>query len=515
MFMDEDRMRNIFAIKVPTTRCLPASVLVAVGMIATASAQGPSPLAQPHPSQAPTSVQTTNSAMQDMPGMQHRIQPLPPPEMPKLRNKPEAATGAVLHLEDLEERALKNNPTLRQASASVDTANGWRSQAGLLPNPIVGYTGEEIRGGSFRGGEQGFFVQQNIVLGGKLGLDKKVFDHEISQARAEVEEQRARILSNVRMLFYQALAAQDTVAMRRELADIMQQNAIYSRQLFNAGQKNETEVLEDEIKAGQADLDVIASEGSRWRAMAALAAVAGDLSVREASLDGNLEQDAPRVDETQLMTSLLRDSPAIRIAEAGVARAEAAVARDRRESIPDLFFRGGFQQNRELLESTGQPVGAQGFAEVGVELKLFNRNQGNVRASEADLDRARQEVKRVQLVLRERSASFLENYRTARALADRYRAQLLPRAQRAYQLIYERYGLMQASYPQVLASRELLYRLEADYISSLGRMWSSSVALENFLLTDGLEAPSRPSEMDRPVREINAPSFMGAIGPEK
>jgi cobalt-zinc-cadmium efflux system outer membrane protein len=121
----------------------------------------------------------------------------------------------------------------------------------------------------------------------------------------------------------------------------------------------------------------------------------------------------------------------------------------------------------------------------------------------------------VQLVLQERSASFLESYRTARALADRYRVQLLPRAQRAYQLIYERYGLMQASYPQVLASKETLYRLEADYITSLGRMWSSSVALENFLLTDGLEAPSRPSEMDRPVREINAPSFMGAIGPEK
>jgi cobalt-zinc-cadmium efflux system outer membrane protein len=160
-------------------------------------------------------------------------------------------------------------------------------------------------------------------------------------------------------------------------------------------------------------------------------------------------------------------------------------------------------------------VGLQGFAEVGVRLKLFDRNQGNIEAAQADLERSEAEVKRINLVLRERSASFVENYRTAKIVVDRYRTEILPRAQRAYELIYKRYGLLQASYPQVLLSEKMLFNAETDYIQNLGTLWANSIALQGFLLTDGLEAPARPSEVDRPVREVNVPSAMGTGMQEK
>jgi cobalt-zinc-cadmium efflux system outer membrane protein len=195
----------------------------------------------------------------------------------------------------------------------------------------------------------------------------------------------------------------------------------------------------------------------------------------------------------------------VRIAQVGVTRAEAALARARRERVPDLVLRGGLQKNLEQMEATGRPVGLQGFAEIGVRLKLFDRNQGNIQAAQADLERTRAEVKRIDLVLRERSASFVENYRTAKIVVDRYRTEILPRAQRAYELIYKRYGLLQASYPQVLLSENMLFKAETDYVSSLEKLWSNSVALQGFLLTDGLEAPARPSDVDRPVREVNVP----------
>jgi cobalt-zinc-cadmium efflux system outer membrane protein len=118
-------------------------------------------------------------------------------------------------------------------------------------------------------------------------------------------------------------------------------------------------------------------------------------------------------------------------------------------------------------------------------------------------------------VLRERSASFVENYRTAKIVVDRYRTEILPRAQRAYELIYKRYGLLQASYPQVLLSEQMLFNAETDYIQNLATLWANSIALQGFLLTDGLEAPARPSEVDRPVREVNVPSAMGTAMQEK
>jgi cobalt-zinc-cadmium efflux system outer membrane protein len=303
--------------------------------------------------------------------------------------------------------------------------------------------------------------------------------------------------------------------MRRELTSVARGTAEFKRQLFNTGQQNESEVLQAEIEAEQAELDEIAVEHTRKRAMRMLAAVTGDASVSQAWLAGDIEGHAPEIAEEVFMESLLRESPAVKIARASLDEAEVSVVRARREAIPDLFVRGGVQQNRELLEGTGRSVGLQGFAEVGVQLKLFNRNQGGVRAAEAEVERARKEVQRVELALREHAAGFLENYETAQVTAWRYRERMLPRAQRAYELLYAGHERMQASWPQVLGAQKMLLELEDEYIKSLERVWVSAVGLENFLLTDGLEAPARAQDMDRAVREVNVPEMSGAAVRER
>jgi cobalt-zinc-cadmium efflux system outer membrane protein len=454
--------------------------------------------------------------MQDMQhGAKHNVEPLPPAVVPRLGMAQAPAKGALLRLEELEQMALKGNPTLLQAATEIRSATGRKLQAGLWPNPTVGYTGEEIRGGSFGGGEQGFFVQQDVILGGKLGLNRKIFAQEVRQAEAENDEQRLRVTNGVKVRYYQALAAQEMVAMRKDLARIAADTAKYSRQLLNIGQQNETEVLRAEIEAEKADLAIISAEHARRRAMTALAAVVGNPAVQEATLGGSLEENLPELDDQQLLDALLRESPTVHIAQAGVARAETALARARKERVPDLVLRGGLQQNLERVETTGRPVGLQGFAEVGVRLKLFDRNQGNIEAAKADLERAQSEVKRIDLVLRERAALFVENYRTAKIMVDRYRVEILPRAQRAYELIYQRYGLLQASYPQVLLYEDMLFEAETDYIANLETLWTNSIALKGFLLTDGLEAPARPTDVDRPVREVNVPSAMSRTMQER
>ena len=99
----------------------------------------------------------------------------------------EAAQRPPMRLEDFEDLATANNPTLRQANDLVRRSAAQARQAGLYPNPSVGYEGSEIRGGSFGGGEEGAFVQQTIVLGGKLGLRKRVFQEQQREDRGRLE----------------------------------------------------------------------------------------------------------------------------------------------------------------------------------------------------------------------------------------------------------------------------------------------------------------------------------------
>jgi cobalt-zinc-cadmium efflux system outer membrane protein len=446
-----------------------------------------------------------------MPGMNAPPSQLPMPAMKGNEPEPQSA-GPVLSLEDLEQMGLANNPTLRQAEAEVRATQARQRQAGLYPNPTVGYQGEQIRGGSFRGGEQGAFIEQDIVLGGKLGAAKNVVEQERKQAEAEREEQKLRTLNGIRLAYYQALAAQETVALRARLLKLAQDAVQTSRQLFNVGQADQPDVLQAAVEADQADLVLTAARENQQRVWKSLAAVVGKSDLPFSPLSGNLE-DVPDVNPDEWLQKLLSESPAIKIARLGVARAQAQLTRAQKEPIPDLLLRGGIEQNRELLESSGQPVGLQGFAEIGVQLPLFNRNQGNIQAAKAEIERAQLEADRVQLLLRERLSSPIQNYLTAKAAVDRYRSRMIPNAENAYRLYLEKYGNMTAAYPQVLIAQRTLFQLKTDYVAALESAWLNAISLKGFMLSDGLEAPTPPDQMDRPVRETNVPTGMG--GPQR
>src|SRR3989454_4685349 len=321
---------------------------------------------------------------------------------------------AGLGLAQLEQMALTNNPTLAQAAAEIRAATGRKLQSGLYPNPTVGYQGEQIRGGIQGGGEQGFFVSQDIVLGGKLGLNRRVLEQEKKQAEAEAEEQRLRVINGGRMIYYQALAAQEMVDLRRKLSKLAEDAVQTSHQLGNVGQADQPDVLQAEVEGEQAELAVVAAEQNQLRAWRALTATVGKPEMPLTHLAGNLE-DLPEDNPDQWLQAIVQESPAVKIAELGVLKAETSLARAKREPIPDLQLRGGLQQNRELEATTNRAIGFQGFAEVGVQIPIFNRNQGNVQASRADVERAQREVQRVQLVLRERAAALLQNYMTSRS----------------------------------------------------------------------------------------------------
>lgn len=99
-------------------------------------------------------------------------------------------------------------------------------------------------------------------------------------------------------------------------------------------------------------------------------------------------------------------------------------------------------------------------------------------------------------------------------MADEYRDGILPRATKAYSLLVGEYGKMLASYPVVLDSQKTLYQLHLEYVTSLENVWTTGIALQGYLLTDGLEAPARPGEVDRPVRETNVPMNQSTSPPQ-
>jgi outer membrane protein, heavy metal efflux system len=437
------------------------------------------------------------------------------PEYPRLGRPQEKAAGVLMTLEQFEKLASDSNPTLRQAEAEIRAAKARRQQAGLYPNPTVGYTADEIRGGSQGGGKQGFFAEQTIVTGGKLRLSRSIFTNEASIAAIEAEEQRIRVTSAVRMAFLRVLAAQELLQARSDLAKIAQDAAETQLRLKNTGQADESEVLDSEIEAERMRMSARMQENTLREEWRSLAAVVGRPDLPIATVAGDLEKNWPELNEEQIVETIATQSPAVRIAAATTTRAQSVLARARREAIPDLQLRAGMEYNNELLGSVPFAKGWEGIAGVGAQLPIFNRNQGEVRAAGAEIERAESEKQRIALTLRERAASVVDEYTNARLMAVEYRDAILPRAKKAYAIRVERYGQMLASYPRVLETQRKLYELQAEYIMALENVWTTGIALQGFLLTDGLEAPARPGEVDRPVRETNVPSPERTMSPRE
>lgn len=453
----------------------------------------------------PALAQQPMNMPQDQMQHQHMNIPVVQPVYPHLGRAQENPKSPLFTLDEAQRLAAESNPTLRQAEAEIRASKARQQQSSLYPNPTVGYTGDEIRGGSVGGGKQGFFVQQTIVTAGKLARSRDVFSKETQLAEIEAQEQKIRVETSVKTAFLRVLAAQELLDVRRDLAKIQQDFAETQRQLSNTGQADESEVLDAEVDAQRLRLSARMQENTLREEWRSLTALLGRPDLPLATVSGDLEHNWPDLNEDQAVESIATQSPANRIADASAARATAELVRAKREPIPDLQLRGGMEYNNETLGSVPFATGWEAIAEVGVEIPIFNRNQGNIAAASASLDRANLEKQRVALTLRDRAATAADQYANAKLMALEYREEMLPRAKKAYTLMVEKYGLMLASNSRVLQSQRKLFDLQAEYIVALENVWTAGIALQGFLLTDGLESPARPGEVDRPIRETNLP----------
>jgi cobalt-zinc-cadmium efflux system outer membrane protein len=228
---------------------------------------------------------------------------------------------------------------------------------------------------------------------------------------------------------------------------------------------------------------------SSWRI---LTVVMGKPGLPLARLEGNLEE-VPDLGFDESVATTLRESPEVKLAQQTVDRAEASLVQARKAPIPDLQLTGILTQNYEPLDTRRMPTGLMGGAQIGVQLPIFDRNQGNIAAARGEIESAKQELVRVKLEVERNLAAIFRDYDSARVTVRQYKAEMLPRAEQAYNMYRTNYQKMSAAYPQVLISQRTLFQFEADYVQALETAWQNALLIRGFGLMDGLSAPMNPS----------------------
>jgi cobalt-zinc-cadmium efflux system outer membrane protein len=398
---------------------------------------------------------------------------------------PVAAAAAPLGLTDLEQMALQGNPTLAQAAAAVDASRGKALQAGLYPNPTIGYRGENIGIEGTAGEFQGGFVQQTIVTAGKLRLSRAKYKQEAYEAELRTLEQQYRVLNGVRMHFYELLALHRTIDLNRRMLDNANESLRTYKEMFNTGQANRADVLLAEVAVNDARIALRTLENRYPALWKHLAALVGTPDSQPAPLQGQLERLGSSLDWDASLDRLLQESPELQAARAHVVYDQITLRREKVEPIPNVQLQGAAGYSFETRNTVAT-------AEVGITLPLWNRNQGTIREVEADLARSHAEVRRVELSLRQRLADAFNRYQTALETAQIYRDSIIPQTTEAYEVQLDMYKKRRTPWPQVVVLQRRVLDVKAKYTQNLLELREAEVAVAGLLLMDGLTVPPAP-----------------------
>jgi outer membrane protein, heavy metal efflux system len=417
------------------------------------------------------------------------FEPLPTPTT-DVENPP-------LSLSDFEELARQNNPTLGVARANVAAARGRQVQSGLYPNPTIGYLGMDM-GEDDTAGQQGGFVAQRFITGSKLRLNRAVAGQEVEELRFQYSAQQQRVLNDVRLRFYDALYAQRQVELTGELLRTREQAVGLSQRLLEAQQVSQSDLIQSEIEAEESRIQSDNAANDRLEAWRRLAAVVGISAEEPRPLAGNLENDIPIYEWGEAYSNVLAQNSELAAAQARAQRARLSIQRARRENVPDIDV---WVSASHMNQTNDDVAGVQ----VGLPIPILNRNQGNIMQAEAELVAAANNIRRIELDLQNRLAIVYRRYANARQQADRYRNEILPRAQRSIDLVTRGYEAGEVDYLMLLTSQQTYVRVNLAYIAALAELRRAATLIEGQLLEDSLLVEGMNATSSQPEPASSSP----------
>ncbi|WP_425614237.1 TolC family protein [Anatilimnocola sp. NA78] len=401
-------------------------------------------------------------------------EPLPPPP-----GIPQPAQE--LTLEMLESIAQTENPSIARAASLVEAAKGNWVQVGLAPNPTTGYEGQQLGSGG-RAEQQGVYVEQELVRGGKLRINREIAAQEIGRANQELTAQLQRVTTDVRILFFQALIAQQQERLTNQLAANASQNLTASENLLKQKEVGKLDVLQARLEVRNVQILVVNARNRRAAAWQGLTTVVGRPHWQMQNLVGDLDS-VPQHTWHQSLERLLGSSPEIAIAMTNIERARWQAERARIEKTPNITVRGMVNVIDNGIN--GDP---DGTVAIGLPLPIWNRNQGALVQAQHQAAAAERALEQLELSLQNRLAPVFERYSNALNQVKEYRENILPAAQESLDLSRQLYQAGETGFLNLLTAQRTYSQTNLAYLDALRDLRTAAAEIEGLLLSNSLQA---------------------------
>lgn len=411
------------------------------------------------------------------------------------------AQPAALTLDDAIHTALAKSPRLAAARGSIEATEGLAEQERAWPNPALFYSAEEVpREGSISDGKNILGVSQTIPFPLKKVYEGRAGRSAVEAARNDYGVSALSLERDVKIAFYRAIAAKQSVAIARELTETARGFAGAARLTVDSGGAPLQEALRAEIELERARADSIAHEREWELAREDLFILIGE-APRDADIVGDLPADtalatmrgparpSAAMDATGSAntTGSARDRgdahPLLEAAAARVDAADHALRRAKVEPLPDFdlsFGAGRDEADVDIIE-----------LEAAVSIPLFNFGGGMRREKRAELEIARANLAASQRNLEAGRSAARKTFRAAAEQASAYHDRILPRAEQALDLVRRGFEAGKFGFIDVLDTQRTLSEARLAYVETLLALNSARAEWEAL---DATSPPSTPKE---------------------
>jgi outer membrane protein, heavy metal efflux system len=398
-------------------------------------------------------------------------------------------TNAVLILNDALQLALANNPDLRASGARINAAAGRAHQAKLWTNPELELSAEDwpvSNGRGFSDAQQTVGVAQTLPFPGKKKLDRQIGVSGVRLSEAELSLRRLELVRDVKVAFFQVLAAERLVEVAGELVTVAESSASTARKRVSAGAAPDQEQLRAEIPLEQAKVELSGFQREVVAGRQTLAMLLGRPDLTEATVSGALaEAVAPGLLEPG-PERWLATHPSVLAASMSRDRAQLELRRARLEPYPDLKVGAAGGRIGETDQSIIQLV-------FSLPVPIIDRSKGKKQEAQANVAVADAELTGIEQRLLRDWGTARQRLRTAADQVASYRERILPKSNQALRLVQTGFEQGKFGLIDLLDTQRTSAEARLTYQQKLLELNVAQAELEAVLARDPVELKPAPA----------------------
>lgn len=285
-----------------------------------------------------------------------------------------------LTLQQAIEQAQAHYPSIRIQQTFVEQARGRKTKAAVLPNPTATYYREDLNLNGENFGE--WIVSAGLPLNfiWQRWSETALASAQVKAQELLVENARRLLRFEVQQAYVRYLFANRIAKTWQEVTTIFESASDAAEARFADGDISNYELQRIKMEALRYRKNTADAETERLARKRHLSFMI-DLSQAEADFDEvqELNIDVPEIQSENLIQAAGQNRPDVQAAQSLLNSRQSAVTAEKWKRLPEISFSYGYKEQAD--EFTGSVI------QLDMGIPLFNRNQGNIRESEAQRNR--------------------------------------------------------------------------------------------------------------------------------